>query len=148
MERRMNLSRRRMLQLTGIGVLGAGTVLAGAGCSSGDAGTAGGSGSEASEGVTLTVYDPTGVVEITQTYAPRLDSLDGKTIAFVGNGMWEEDRTFELIGQLIQEKYPNVTIVGQDNFPRHSDDLTKEDNGIAEKMKELNVDGVIVGNAG
>lgn len=139
------MSRRRMLQLTGMGAIGAGSLLAVVGCGSNE--TAGSSVGD-DEGITLSVYDPSGTVEITQTYADRLDTLEGKTIAFVGNSMWEEDRTFDLIGQLIQEKYDNVVIVDQDNFPRHSDDLTKEDNGVAETMLEMGVDAAIVGNAG
>lgn len=139
------LTRRRMLQLTGVGMLGAGAMLAGAGCSSDGAAT---NSSSASGKVTLTVYDPSGVTEVTQQFAERLDSLDGKTVAFLGNGMWEEDRTFEELEKLMAESFPNTTIITPDNFPRHSDDLTKEDNGIAEQMKELGVDAAVVGNAG
>ena len=137
------LTRRRMLQLTGVGMLGAGAMLAGAGCSSG------GSAKDAEpEAVKLKVYDPTGNVVITQEFAPRLDTLDGKTIAFVGNDMWEEDRTFALLKELMEEKYSNITIIGPENFPRHTQDITKDKNGLPEMMQERNVDAVIVGNAG
>lgn len=108
MEHGNDLTRRRMLQLTGVGVLGAGAMLAGVGCSSGNTPS---SSSTKTESVELTVYDPTGSIEITQTFAPRLDSLDNKTIAFVGDDMWEEDRTFPLIKQLMEQKYPSITIL-------------------------------------
>lgn len=149
MENQGKLSRRRMLQLTGVSMLGVGAMFAGAGCASdGGKGSAAGEGAENSGKITLSVYDPSGNIEVTQEFAQRLDSLDGKTIAFLGNGMWEEDRTFDELEKLVAEAFPNTTIITPDNFPRHSDDLTKEDNGIADMMKEFNVDGVIVGNAG
>ena len=156
MENGNTLSRRRMLQLTGVGMLGMGAALAGAGCSSGGEGSAQESKDAAAtqqpaqqdERVTLTVYDPSGNIEVTQEFAPRLDSLDGKTIAFLGNDMWEEQRTFEELGKLMAKAYPNTKIITQENFPRHSDQLTQANNGIAETMKELGVDAVIVGNAG
>lgn len=145
MERGNRLTRRRMLQLTGVSMLGAGAVIAGAGCSSGgQANTA----QSATESVKLKVYDPSGNVEITSTFANRLDTIEGKTIAFVGNGMWEEDRTFALLKDEMTANYPGVTIIGPENFPRHSDELTVKNNGLPEKMQELGVDAVVVGNAG
>lgn len=146
MEYGKKLTRRRMLQLTGVGVLGAGAMLVGAGCSS-SGGTSSSSTSSA-KAVTLTVYDPSGNVEVTETFSPRLDTLDGKTIAFLGNDMWEEDRTFALLQELMAKNYPTTTIITPDNFPRHSDLLTVADNGLPEMMKEKNADGVILGNAG
>lgn len=145
-ENGMKLTRRRMLQLTGVGMLGAGVTFAGAGCSNNAASSSGSSASDGS--VTLSVYDPTGEVEITQEFAERLDGLDGKTIAFVGNGMWEEDRTFLLLQELMESKYSDITIITPDNFPRTSDLITVDDNGLPEMMEEMGVDGVIVGNAG
>lgn len=139
------LTRRRMLQLTGVSMLGAGAMFAGAGCSSGgQTNTA----NSKTESIKLKVYDPSGNVEITSTFADRLDTIDGKTIAFVGNGMWEEDRTFALLQEEMEKNYQNVTIIGPENFPRHSDDLTVNKNGLPEKMQELGVDAVVVGNAG
>lgn len=152
------MTRRRMLQLTGVSTLGLGT-LAVTGCgaqeqkaqdaqdaqSEGDETTAQ---ADSSGRVKISVYDPSGSVAITQSFAPRLDSLDDKTIAFVGNSMWEEERTFAEIERLLKEKYPTVTVIGQDNFPRHTQEITVENNGIAEKMQELGVDAAIVGNAG
>ena len=136
------MSRRRMLQLTGTTAFAAAALGLG-GCKKEE---------EPAEpvptGITLKVYDPTGSVEVTQTFAPRLDTLDGKTIAFLGNGMWEEERCFDLLEKLMKETYPTTTIITADNFPRKSDKLTPEKNGIAEMMQERGVDGVIVGNAG
>ena len=144
-----SVTRRHMLQLTGAGVLGA-AALASVGCD--------GASKEVVEEKTeapvtpakqtYTVYDPTGSVEITQTYAPRLDTVDGKTIAFASDGMWADDRTFELITELFAEKHPTTTIIRETNFPIGIDALTKPDNPIVGMMQDLKVDAAIIGNAG
>ena len=139
MQENSGISRRRMLQLTGTTAFAA-AALGVAGCKKEEP--------EEPKGITLSVYDPSGSVAITQQFTERLDTLDGKTIAFLGNGMWEEERCFELLEKLMKEAYPNTTIITADNFPRHSDKLTAAKNGIPEKMKELGVDGAIIGNAG
>ncbi|MFC1861805.1 hypothetical protein ACFLX6_00720, partial [Chloroflexota bacterium] len=41
----------------------------------------------------IEVYDPTGTIEITQLYAPRLADLSGKTICELSNSSWEDRRT-------------------------------------------------------
>ena len=135
------LTRRRMLQLTGIaGVAGAAAL---AGCKKEEGG-------EGGEPVTYTwnVYDPTGVVEVSQHFTARLDGIDGKTIAFVCDSLWEDDRTFALIKEILETKYTGVTVIDQYNFPTSVQEITVENNGIAEKMKEMGVDGAILGNAG
>ena len=136
------MTRRRLLQLTGTTAFAA-AALGIAGCKQEEGET-----EPVSTEFKLSVYDPTGKVEITQSFTPRLDTLDGKTIAFLGNGMWEEERCFELLEKLMKENYPTTTIITADNFPRKSDKLTQDNNGIAAMMKELGVDGVVVGNAG
>ncbi len=40
--------------------------------------------------VTLTVYNPTGAYEVTQTFSPRVADLNGKTICMMGHS-WEAD---------------------------------------------------------
>lgn len=145
------MTRRRVFQLAGAGAIGAGAMLAAAGCSADAGSQAKDEQAQAPaqpQGVTLTVYDPSGNVEITQTFAERLDTIEGKTIAFVGNSMWEEERTFALLQELMEAKYKDVKIITPDNFPRHSDDLTKAGNGIPEMLQEMGVDAAIVGNAG
>ena len=140
MEYKNGMSRRRMLQLTGTTAFAA-AAFGLAGCQKEEA-------EPVSTDITLSVYDPSGKVAVTQQFTERLDTLDGKTIAFLGNGMWEEERCFELLEKLMKEHYPTTTIITADNFPRHSDKLTPENNGIAAMMQERGVDAAIVGNAG
>ena len=132
-----------MLQLTGVSAFAAASALSVAGCKKEEPEP-----EPQPTTCTLKVYNPCGDVETQYTDAPRLDTLDGKTIAFVGNDMWEEQRTFEVIRKHLLADRPTATILGQENFPRHTDALTKANNGIAKTMKELGVDGVILGNAG
>lgn len=143
MTKHEGITRRRMLQLTG--VLGASAVLAG--CSSQAASTESDSAKE-STSASMSVYDPSGSIEISQTFAPRLDGFENKTIAFVADDAWEDDRTFPEIERLLKEKYPTVTVIREDNFIHGIDAITVENNGLPEAMQEKNVDGVIVGNAG
>ena len=49
----------------------------------------------------LEVFDPSGSSEVTQLHAPRLDSLDGKTIGFISNDMWLWNRANVQILSLI-----------------------------------------------
>ena len=138
----MSMTRRRWLQMAG--VLGAGALLTG--CASQPSG--GDAKDAKTSAVELSVYDPTGSIEITQTFAPRLDTLEGKTIAFVSDDAWEDARTFALMQDMFAEKYPNVNIITQDNFIHGIGMITEANNGLPEAMLEKGVDAVIVGNAG
>ena len=142
MEHSDGLTRRRMLQLTGIGSLAAG-VAAFAGCNQEDVPS-----EPEQKGLTIETLDPSGSVAITQHFVERLDTLEGKTIAFVTNDDWESERTFPLLEKILKEKYAGITIIREDNFARGMNDITKDNNGIAEVMLQMNVDGAILGNAG
>ena len=137
-----NVSRRRALQVTGA----AAAVAMLAGCTKKEEEPT----PEPAKPTTyeMKVYDPTGSIAITQLHTARLDTLEGKTIGFVSDDAWEDDRTFALIKELFAEQYPSVTIITQDNFTHGIEAITKTGNGIAPKMKELGVDAAIVGNAG
>ena len=136
-----NVSRRRALQVTGA----AAAVAMLAGCKKEEEPTP-----EPAKPTTyeMKVYDPTGSIAITQLHTARLDTLEGKTIGFVSDDAWEDDRTFALIKELFAEQYPSVTIITQDHFTHGIEAITKANNGVAEQMKALGVDAAIVGNAG
>jgi hypothetical protein len=96
--------------------------------------------------VTLTVYDPTGAFEVTQTFAPRATDLNGKTICEVSDGMWEGDRTFPLIGQLLQKQFPTAKVISYDKFPVLQ--LATDVPGLEDAVKKAGCQAVVVGNAG
>ena len=146
MQATKGLSRRSMLQLAGAGVLGAGIALSG--CKQEGSTPEPTTPEVVDTSVTLKVYDPTGAVAITSEFSPRLDKIDGKTIAFVSDDEWEAPRIFDLLEQLITEKYSNVTILREDNFAQGVVALTKDNNGVPEVLHSLGADAVIIGVAG
>ena len=83
--------------------------------------------------------------------APRLDSLDGKTIALVGGSFNASVTHGELIRQL-KENYPDVTIYSFDEVgaggPFSVYGQTAKTKAFQEKLQELKVDAVISGNCG
>jgi len=92
--------------------------------------------------VTLEVHDPTGAVEVPVTFAKRLDTLAGKTIAQVGNS-WEGHRAHPLIKELLEKMYPTVKIIPYTEMPDYTDPEL-----LAKAVKEKKCDAVIFGNAG
>lgn len=101
--------------------------------------------------VTLELYNPTGATEVSQTFAPRLANLNGKKICEISNHMWEAERTFPLIEELLKRQFPTVTFVPYTKFPygktpegSYAMDVDK----IGEMIKAAGCDAVISGNAG
>ena len=83
--------------------------------------------------------------------APRLESLTGKKIAEVWNGVFKGDVTFPVIRKLLKARYPDLEIVpytafphapGSDN-PARQRELARE---IAALAKEQGCHAVISGN--
>jgi len=96
--------------------------------------------------VTLKVYDPTGAIEVTQLFAPRLADLNGKTICEVSDVSWEAARTFTQIRQLLQKQFPTAKFVTWDQFP--SGNPEADDAKLGDLAKAKGCQAAIVGNAG
>ncbi len=95
----------------------------------------------------LTVYDPTGAIEVTQVHPPRLADLAGKTICEVSTGLtWEAHRTFPRIRELLQKQYPTVKIIPYTEFPAGSEAIDNDDT--ADLVKSKGCQAAIVGNGG
>lgn len=99
----------------------------------------------ASNPVTLKVYDPTGAIDVTQLFAPRLTDLHNKTICELSNGLWEHDRMFPLIRELLQRQFPTAKIIPYNEFPVGSTKIDVDD--IGDILKRKGGQAVIVGNA-
>ncbi len=93
----------------------------------------------------MEVYNPCGTVQVTNLHAPRLDTLGGKTIGELSNGDWEYARTFALIRELLQKRFPDAKIVPFTEFPMGTLEIDVEN--IGEVVKEKGCDCVILGNA-
>ena len=95
--------------------------------------------------VKLEFHDPSGVLEVTQPHAPRLDSLTGKRIAFVSNEQWQAFRMLPMLKETLESDFPGVTVLPVDAFPQGNAVIGEEE--VAELVKASGVDAVIVGNA-
>ena len=94
--------------------------------------------------VSLEVYDPTGVVGVTERHADRLPDLSGRTICELSDLMWEDHRTFPLIREQLQERFPDTKIIPYSEFPGI---YGVEADVLTEAVKDRGCDAVIVGNA-
>jgi hypothetical protein len=100
----------------------------------------------AADPVTLEVYDPTGATKISDLPAPRLDTLAGKTICELAvGGAWQFERTFPLIRELLQRKYPSAKTIPYTEFPVGTD---MPDKKTLDLIKAKGCSAVIIGNAG
>ncbi len=103
----------------------------------------------APEPVSLEVFDPTGGVEVTQLFSPRLPNLEGKVICELANRMWESTRTFPYLREVLRKRFPNTTIIPFEEMPFFDERTSVAELAeIARIVKEKGVQGAIIGNAG
>ena len=95
--------------------------------------------------VQLEFHDPSGVLEITQPHAPRLNAIAGKKIGIVTNEQWQAYRTLPLIKALFEKDFPDVEILPIDAYPQGNALIGEVET--ARLVKQSGVDAVIVGAA-
>ena len=95
--------------------------------------------------IKLEFHDPSGVLEVTQPFAPRLASLEGKRIGFVSNEQWQAYRMLPLLKGLLEKDFPGIQVLPIDAYPQGNALIGEEQT--AALVKKSGVDGVIVGNA-
>jgi hypothetical protein len=95
--------------------------------------------------VQLEFHDPAGAIEITQSHAPRLDTLAGKKIGIVTNEQWQAFRTLPLLKSLFEKDFLDVKILPIDAYPQGNALIGEEET--ARLVQESGVDAVIIGNA-
>ena len=93
----------------------------------------------------LEVLHPAGDTEITRLHAPRLDSLNGKTIGVLSNDSWQAHRTLPLVRKLLKERFPDSAIVPPDEFITGMEVIDSDKT--ADLAKKKGWQAVIVGNA-
>ena len=106
----------------------------------------GGPGERPAEAENLEVFDPTGAFEITRLHAPRLGDLHGKTICEISNSIWETHRTFPLIREELQRRFPTVKIIPYNEFVGTRPQC-EDVEYVARMVKEKDCQAVIAGNA-
>lgn len=86
------------------------------------------------------------------TMAPRLDTLEGKTIGQIWNGGFRGDESFPMIERMLREKYPTLKVVPYSEFPLatiaslHPEKKQETLEALRAKLKETGCDAVITGN--
>jgi ABC-type amino acid transport substrate-binding protein len=95
--------------------------------------------------VTIEFFDSSGALEVTQPFAPRIDTLAGKRIGIVTNEQWQAFRTLPLLRELIQKDFPTAEVLPIDAYPQGNVLIPTEET--AQAVKASGVDAVIVGNA-
>jgi hypothetical protein len=102
--------------------------------------------------VELIVSSPVSEVAINRGNAPRLDTLNGKTVCEVwATGHYGADRTFPVIRRMLQERFPDVKNVPYTEFDIGKPDISKRWgplSKVAEILKGKGCDAVILGNGG
>jgi hypothetical protein len=93
----------------------------------------------------LKVYDPTGAMEITESHAPRLDTLAGETIAELSNDTWQAHRVLPEVRRLLQERFPTARFIPYTEFPKGNEGIDTEE--AADLVARSGARGVIIGNA-
>ena len=83
--------------------------------------------------------------------APRLDTLAGKTIGEVWNGVFKGNFTFPVLRKLLQQKYPDLKIIPYTEFPHapHSDHPARQQelaNEVIAIAQRHGCDALITGN--
>jgi len=95
--------------------------------------------------VRLEFHDPAGALEVTQPFARRLVTLDGKRIGFISNDQWQAYRMLPMLKSLFEEDFRGVEVLAVDAFPQGNAVIGTEET--AKLVKKSGVDAVIVGNA-
>ena len=86
------------------------------------------------------------------TMAPRLDTLEGKTIGEIWNGGFRGDESFPIIEKMLRERYPTVKMIPYTEFPLitiaslHPEDKEKTLEALRAELKQKGCDAVITGN--
>ena len=84
----------------------------------------------------------------TRALSPRLDSLDGKTVAQLWDYLFKGDEVFALLEEELKRRYPGIKFVSWREFgSTHGDDEKESLAALPKRFKELGVDAVISGMA-
>lgn len=110
--------------------------------------------SESSAEPVYKVVSPTGESTVKMTaMAPRLDTLDGKTVCLVWNHSFKADVTLPAIGEALKKQYPGVKIVPYTAMPlaplpEPAGTPRRESEALQAAFRAKGCDAVIVGNGG
>ena len=97
--------------------------------------------------VDLELFNPAGNQEVTQFFAPRINTLEGKTIAFLASDpvKWQPHRIFPVIMEELIKLYPTIKFLPMDQF---SMGTTISNDATVQTVANRKPDAVIIGSAG
>ena len=93
----------------------------------------------------LEVFDPCGASEVTALHAVRLDTLKGKTVAFLSNDSWQAHRMLPMVRELLSEQEANITFLNEHQFPVGNSLIDSE--STVDMVVAAGANAVILGNA-
>ena len=80
--------------------------------------------------------------------APRLSSLEGKTVAQLWDYLFKGDQVFELLEEGLRKRFPGIRFVSWREFgSTHGDEEKEALAALPERFKEMGVDAVVSGMA-
>jgi hypothetical protein len=101
------------------------------------------------------VVSPSGEPAVeTKGLSPRLPTLEGKTVGLLWNRVFRGDETLPMIGEMLQKRYPGITVVPWSDFPvtsvpaLHAARQSATLQALTDALLERKVDAVVAGNAG
>jgi hypothetical protein len=78
--------------------------------------------------------------------APRLDTIDGKTIAFLWDDLFRGDEIWPILKQELSRRYAKATFVDHDAFgSTHGDEEHRVLAELPGKIKSMKIDAVVSG---
>jgi hypothetical protein len=78
--------------------------------------------------------------------APRLDGLEGKTVAFLWDYLFRGDEIWPILSEELGKRYPGVRFIGFEEFgSTHGDEEHQVLADLPAKLKSLGVDAVVSG---
>ena len=102
----------------------------------------------------LKVVSPLGDETVEKiTMAPRLDSLEGKTIGLVANGSFKSNVTLSVIAELLSKTFTTARVIPYTDMPRSFNapppgTTTEERTALEAALRKSGCDAVITGNGG
>jgi hypothetical protein len=93
------------------------------------------------------VYWPRGQRTVSaQPLSPRLDTLEGKTVAFLWDYIFRGDEIFPMIEAQLRQRYSGMRFINYDEFgSTHGDEERAIMESLPSRLKEMKVDAVVSG---
>ena len=81
-----------------------------------------------------------------QPLAPRLSSLEGKTVAFLWDFLFRGDEIWPILTEELGNRYPGIKFIGWETFgSTHGEDEHQIIKDLPANLKKLKIDAVVSG---